>query len=60
MTSHRSAQHGLWYGLAAYGIWGLFPIYWKLFAAVPAPQLLAHRIAWSFVALAAMLAALRR
>jgi chloramphenicol-sensitive protein RarD len=60
VTSHRSAQSGLWYGLAAYGIWGLFPIYWKLFDAVPAPQLLAHRIAWSFVALAAMLAALGR
>lgn len=60
MTSHRPAQSGLWYGLAAFGLWGLFPIYWKLFAAVPAPQLLAHRIAWSFVALAAMLAAMRR
>lgn len=60
MTDHRPAQHGLWYGLAAYGIWGLFPIFWKLFGAVPAPQLLAHRIVWSFVALAAILATVRR
>jgi chloramphenicol-sensitive protein RarD len=60
VTGHRPAQHGLWYGLAAYGIWGLFPIFWKLFGAVPAPQLLAHRIVWSFVALAAIVAAVRR
>ena len=50
---------GLWYGLAAYGLWGLFPLYWKLFGHVPAAQLLAHRIAWSFVALLALLTALR-
>jgi chloramphenicol-sensitive protein RarD len=60
VIAHRPAQSGLWYGLTAYGLWGLFPIYWKLVAAVPAPQLLAHRIAWSFVALAAILAAMRR
>ena len=30
---------GLWYGLAAYGLWGLFPLYWKLFGHVPAAQL---------------------
>ena len=43
---------GFWLGAAAYCIWGLFPIYWKLVAAVPASQVLAHRIVWSCVALA--------
>jgi len=47
---------GFWLGAAAYGIWGLFPIYWKLVAAVPAGQVLAHRIVWSCVALGAILA----
>ena len=42
---------GFWLGATAYSIWGLFPIYWKLVAAVPAGQVLAHRIVWSCVAL---------
>lgn len=42
---------GVWYGIAAYVIWGLFPLYWKLIEHVPALQILAHRIVWSFVAL---------
>jgi chloramphenicol-sensitive protein RarD len=49
-------SRGFWLGVSAYGIWGLFPIYWKLVAAVPAGQVLAHRIVWSCVALVAILA----
>jgi chloramphenicol-sensitive protein RarD len=45
-------NQGLWYGLAAYSIWGLFPIYWKLIEFVPADQIIAHRIVWSFLLLA--------
>ncbi|HEV8397613.1 MAG TPA: EamA family transporter RarD [Vicinamibacterales bacterium] len=51
---------GFWLGAAAYSIWGLFPIYWKLVAAVPAGQVLAHRIVWSCVALGVILALRRR
>ena len=51
---------GIAYGLAAYGLWGLFPLYWKLFHHVPAPQALAHRIAWSFIALMLLTAGLER
>jgi len=50
---------GFWLGAAAYSIWGLFPIYWKLVAAVPAGQVLAHRIVWSCVALGVILAVRR-
>lgn len=46
----------VWLGAAAYSIWGLFPIYWKLVAAVPAGQVLAHRIVWSCLALGVILA----
>jgi len=49
-------SRGFWLGVAAYSIWGLFPIYWKLVAQVPAGQVLAHRIVWSCVALLAILA----
>ena len=45
-------NRGLWYGLAAYSVWGLFPIYWKLIEFVPADQIIAHRIIWSFLLLA--------
>lgn len=42
---------GVWYGVAAYSIWGLFPLYWKRIEHVPALQILSHRIVWSFIAL---------
>ncbi len=43
---------GILYAVAAYAIWGLFPIYFKALQNVPADQILAHRISWAFVALA--------
>lgn len=36
-------------GIAAYSLWGLFPIYWRWLESVPAIQILAHRIVWSLV-----------
>ena len=44
-------KKGIWYAIAAYSIWGLFPIYWKWLQAVPALQLIGHRIGWSFILL---------
>ena len=46
---------GIWYGIAAYAMWGFFPIYWKLLHDVPALQLLGHRIVWSFLLLVAFI-----
>jgi chloramphenicol-sensitive protein RarD len=43
---------GTWYALSAYLLWGIFPVYWKLLQHVPAPELLGHRIVWSFISLA--------
>ena len=42
---------GIWNGLAAYAMWGFFPIYWKLLHEVPALQVIGHRIGWSFILL---------
>ncbi|HNA89489.1 MAG TPA: EamA family transporter RarD [Anaerolineales bacterium] len=42
---------GIVSGIAAYAMWGFFPIYWKLLHDVPAVQLLGHRISWSFLLL---------
>jgi chloramphenicol-sensitive protein RarD len=44
-------KKGIWYALGAYVFWGLFPIYWKQLAGVPAFQVLGHRIFWSFLLL---------
>ncbi|HET9329779.1 MAG TPA: EamA family transporter RarD [Steroidobacteraceae bacterium] len=49
MTPARPAPRGLAAGIAAFVIWGVFPIYLHALAAVPALQVIAHRIAWSFL-----------
>ena len=48
----QRTRAGLLFGLAAYGLWGVLPIYFKLLLAVPAVDIVAHRIVWSLVALA--------
>jgi chloramphenicol-sensitive protein RarD len=47
---------GLGLALAAYLTWGLLPIYFKVLRAVPALEVLAHRIVWSALLLALLLA----
>ncbi|TYB49933.1 EamA family transporter RarD [Actinomadura chibensis] len=44
------------YGIAAYALWGLFPLYWPLLEPAGAVEILAHRIMWSLVAVAVVLA----
>ncbi len=46
--------HGLAAALAAFLIWGLVPIYFKLVDQVPALELVAHRVVWSVPFLAAV------
>jgi chloramphenicol-sensitive protein RarD len=46
---------GILFAIGAYGIWGLLPIYWKTIDIVPAPQILSHRIVWSFIFLVIVL-----
>lgn len=50
---------GLWYALAAYLMWGSFPLYFRLLAPVSALEVLGHRIVWSFLLLVCVLAAWR-
>ena len=51
---------GVVYALAAYVIWGLFPLYFKALEQVPSLQILAHRMAWSLLFVALLLALLKR
>ncbi|MDX6307563.1 MAG: chloramphenicol-sensitive protein RarD [Nocardioidaceae bacterium] len=47
-------------GAAAFAMWGLFPLYWPLFEPAGAEEILAHRVLWSVVSLALLLAVSRR
>ena len=48
-ATNPAAQHrsGVWIAIAAYVAWGLMPLYWHLLKAVPAMQVMAHRVVWS-------------
>ena len=48
---------GLLSALAAFTAWGLLPLFWKLFDAIPAVEVLANRIGWTALLTAAVLAA---
>ena len=60
--AHDPASHrtGLLLGLSAYLIWGVMPLYFKALAHVPATEIVAHRILWSLVLLAALATLWRR
>ena len=46
---------GILAGIGAYIFWGLFPIYWRLLEEVPAIEILANRMVWSFAFMAIIL-----
>ena len=59
-TSPADRRRGLIYGIAAYGLWGLMPLYFTLVIdrASP-PELVAFRIGWSFLFLCGLITAIR-
>src|SRR3954471_20665877 len=56
--SHRRA--GLLFGLVAYLLWGVLPLYFKLLRVVPPIEIVANRIIWSLFFLAILVALWRR
>lgn len=44
-------NRGVVYAVIAYGLWGIFPLFWKTLQDVPAQEILSHRIIWSFALL---------
>jgi len=50
------SSRGFLYGLAAYGLWGVLPIYFKAVARVSAFDIVAHRVLWSLPFLALLIA----
>jgi chloramphenicol-sensitive protein RarD len=53
-------RRGLLYGAAAYGLWGLFPLYWPLLEPAGAVEILAHRVLWSAITISLVVTLLRR
>ncbi|MFE9675843.1 EamA family transporter RarD [Streptomyces sp. NPDC006259] len=51
---------GLLNGFAAYGMWGLVPLFWPLLKPAGAAEILAHRMVWSLAFVAAALLVVRR
>ncbi len=44
----------------AYVVWGVLPIYWKALQAVPALEILCHRMSWSLLVTLAIIVCARR
>ncbi|GAB2633236.1 EamA family transporter RarD [Kribbella swartbergensis] len=53
-------RRGFFYGLTAYLVWGLFPLYWKLLDRSGAIEVLAHRVLWSMVTISLLVVVLRK
>jgi chloramphenicol-sensitive protein RarD len=53
-------RRGLLFGIAAYGLWGLFPLYWPLLEPAAPLEILAHRIVWSLLFVGLLVWARRR
>ena len=49
---------GVLYAVGAYLSWGLFPLYFRQLAAIPALQVVAHRTLWSLVFVTLLLLAI--
>ncbi|MGW3355820.1 EamA family transporter RarD [Streptomyces bungoensis] len=62
MAGISKAEHrtGLLNGFAAYGMWGLVPLFWPLLKPAGAAEILAHRMVWSLVFVVAALLTVRR
>jgi chloramphenicol-sensitive protein RarD len=60
-TDQREAEErlGIVYGVAAYLLWGLFPLFFPLLKPAEPGEILAQRIVWSLAAVAVVLAATR-
>ncbi|MEW1826103.1 EamA family transporter RarD [Streptomyces sp. NPDC088196] len=58
----KGDQHhtGLLNGFAAYGMWGLVPLFWPLLKPAGAAEILAHRMVWSLAFVAVALLVVRR
>lgn len=60
MAEDKSAAAGYAAGIAAFSMWGAYPLYFALLADAGAVEVLAHRIVWSLAAVVLMISLIRR
>ncbi|MFD3817112.1 EamA family transporter RarD [Streptomyces rubiginosohelvolus] len=60
MEGKNEQRAGLLYGIGAYGMWGLVPLFWPLLEPSGAIEILAHRMVWSLGVVAVALLAVHR
>ncbi|MFF5934132.1 EamA family transporter RarD [Streptomyces sp. NPDC012508] len=60
MKTDNEGRAGLLYGIGAYGMWGLVPLFWPLLKPAGAVEILAHRMVWSLAFVVVALLAVRR
>jgi chloramphenicol-sensitive protein RarD len=53
-------RSGVLFGIGAYGLWGLFPLFFEQLGPATPLEILAHRIVWSLVVVVGLLAATAR
>lgn len=56
----EETRRGLIFGISAYGLWGVFPLYFPLLVPAGAFEILAHRIVWSMLTMGVLVVLLRR
>ncbi|MBW9204614.1 EamA family transporter RarD [Mumia sp. zg.B53] len=59
-TQRSETAEGLAYGVGAYLLWGVVPLYWPLLEPASALEVLAHRVVWSLVTVGVLLLVTRR
>ncbi|MDW6091494.1 EamA family transporter RarD [Vibrio rhizosphaerae] len=55
MNEEQQARQGVLFALAAYLMWGIAPVYFKMLDTMNPVEIICHRILWSFVLLAVLL-----
>jgi chloramphenicol-sensitive protein RarD len=56
----QESRRGFLLGVAAYSLWGAFPLYWPLLEPAGAVEILAHRVLWSAVTMGLAVVLLRQ
>ncbi|WP_411080006.1 EamA family transporter RarD [Streptomyces sp. cmx-18-6] len=60
MKGKNEQRAGLLYGIGAYGMWGIVPLFWPLLKPSGAVEILAHRMVWSLGVVGIALLVVRR
>ncbi len=59
-SSDGDGSRGTVYGIAAYGLWGAFPLFFTLLSFASPVEIVVHRVLWSLLVCAVLLLILRR